>query len=162
MRLPPLPSDSSVQLPINILYTASGAKDDKDIVLKREDALRTLAHLYMQCFDIPKIAVIGTVGKSSTVEILRYIFGQKFNSFRAKVFIHEPQNFVLMNLNKNHQVALIKAASGVPDDYAYNSYVVDFDRQKIYNAIHAAAQNEMTDRQVNDVTNLSKHNSLQC
>ena len=31
--------------------------------------------------------------------------------------------------------------------------IVDFDRRKIYNAIHAAAQNEMTDRQVGDVTN---------
>lgn len=86
----------------NRLYTIY-VKDTKE-------ALLTLAHYYRSLFEIPVIGVTGSVGKTSTKEIIASVLSSKFNVHKTEGNFNNEIGLplTLFKLQKEHEVAVIE------------------------------------------------------
>lgn len=73
-------------------------------------ALGKIANHYKNQFKIPFIAVTGSVGKTSTKEVIASVLGKKFNVHKTdKNFNNEiGLPHTLFNLNKKHEVSVVE------------------------------------------------------
>ncbi len=78
-------------------------KDTKEALLK-------LAAYYRSLFEIPVIAVTGSVGKTSTKEIIAAVLSAKFNVHKTEGNYNNEIGLplTLFKLNKTHQVAVLE------------------------------------------------------
>lgn len=75
------------------------------------DAIRKIAHVYRKSFDIPMIAVVGAVGKTTTKELLASILSGRFKNVHKtdgseNGFLGIP--LTLLKLNSTHDIAVIE------------------------------------------------------
>ena len=94
------------------------------IIEDGKETLRRLGHLWVRCFDIPQIAVTGSTGKGSTVEMIRYIFAQKFLTLRTKIWASNQPQVELFRLTDEYQISIVEAAAGGPICNTRNSRLI--------------------------------------
>ncbi|MEN6462041.1 MAG: UDP-N-acetylmuramoyl-tripeptide--D-alanyl-D-alanine ligase [Syntrophomonas sp.] len=76
------------------------------------EALQQLATSYRAKFDVPVVAVTGSVGKTTTKDLLAFCLASRFNTLKT------PGNFnndiglplTILNLNPDHQVLVVEMA----------------------------------------------------
>lgn len=74
------------------------------------EALRDLATWYRAKFDIPVVAVTGSVGKTTTKEMIARVLEVKFNVLKTEGNLNSEIGapLTVLNLNKNHEIAVIE------------------------------------------------------
>lgn len=79
-------------------------------VADTQKALLDLAAYYRSLFDIPLIAITGSVGKTSTKDMIASVLGAKFNVLKTQGNFNNEIGLplTLFNLNKAHEVAVIE------------------------------------------------------
>ncbi len=98
-------------------------RDDK-FYIKVDDtrlALKALASAYRSKFDIPFVQITGSVGKTTTKEMIAAVLGAKLRVWKT------PENFnndigtplTLLGLGKEHQVAVIETGMNHFDEIRY-------------------------------------------
>jgi len=94
--------------------SAEEAKDvqDKTIILVEDTgkAIKELAAWYRSQFDIPIVAVTGSVGKTSTKDMISSILGQKFSVLKTQGNFNNEIGLPLtvFNLEDTHQAAILE------------------------------------------------------
>ncbi|MEN2774089.1 UDP-N-acetylmuramoyl-tripeptide--D-alanyl-D-alanine ligase [Acetivibrio clariflavus] len=86
---------------------------DGKIVIKVEDtlaALRKLAAYYRQKFDIPFVGITGSVGKTSTKDMVYSVLSQKYNVLRTQGNFNNEIGVPLtvFNLESYHEAAVVE------------------------------------------------------
>ncbi len=86
--------------------------DDK-VMIKVENTQKALAHIaawYRSLFDIPVVAVTGSVGKTSTKDMVAEVFSQKFNVLKTQGNFNNEIGLplTLFNLSPEHNAAIIE------------------------------------------------------
>ncbi len=97
---------------------ASAALLSKDIQLRIptlvvEDtvaALQKIAECYRKEFDIPVVGVTGSVGKTTTKEMIASVLSQKYNTLKTQGNLNNEIGlpFTVLELNSSHQAAVIE------------------------------------------------------
>ncbi len=120
---------------------------DAEIIFETEDtaviqvddtqiALQDLAACYRQLFRIPMVAVTGSVGKTTTKDLLALALSSRYNTLKT------PGNFnneiglplTLLSLKPDHQAAVIEMAMRAPGEIHRLSEIVQPDYAIISNA----------------------------
>lgn len=96
-----------------VLTTKEIQAIEEKAVIKVDDTLRALqdiASWYRSKFDIPFVAVTGSVGKTSTKDMIAHVMSQKFNTLKtAGNFNNEiGLPLTILNLNESHQAAVLE------------------------------------------------------
>jgi len=83
------------------------------VVIKVEDTLKALGKIaayYRQKFQIPVVAVTGSVGKTSTKEMIYSVLSQKFNVLKTKANYNNEIGLpmTLLELNSKHEAAVVE------------------------------------------------------
>lgn len=80
------------------------------VVKSATQALKDIARFYRSCLDIPVIGITGSVGKTSTKEMLASVLSEKFTVLKTlKNFNNEiglPQT--LLRIRENHEIAVVE------------------------------------------------------
>ena len=91
--------------------TIRGIKDEMLIKVENTDiALLTIAHHYKSQFKIPFIAITGSVGKTTTKELLALILSTKYNVLKNEKNYNNGYGvpLTLFNLSKEHEIGVIE------------------------------------------------------
>lgn len=85
------------------------------LVDSTEDALRTLATYYREQLTIPIVGIIGSVGKTSTKEMVASILSQEFNVLKTKGNFNNDIGLplTLLSIKEEHEAAVVEM--GVSD-----------------------------------------------
>lgn len=80
------------------------------------DALQKLAGAYRQLFDIPVVAVTGSVGKTTTKDILTSCLSSAYNTLKTEGNFNNEIGLPLsiFNLNREHEAAVFELAMRAP------------------------------------------------
>lgn len=102
-----------------VIDEAKYKKDDRYILV--EDVLSTLQKLanhHRKQFNIPVLGLTGTNGKTTTKELIHAVLSQKFNvlSTKGNLNNHIGVPLTLLNLNKDHEFAVIEMGANKPGD----------------------------------------------
>ena len=86
---------------------------DDVIYIKVEDsvkALKDLATVYRNRFNIPIIAVTGSVGKTTTKDMIYCVLARKYNTLKTKGNLNSNIGapMTVLNLNNSHEIAVIE------------------------------------------------------
>ena len=75
-----------------------------------QDALRDLASFYRRMFPIPVVAVTGSVGKTTTKDMVAAVLGEKFQVLKTDGNFNNNIGLPLtvLRLNRSHQVAVLE------------------------------------------------------
>ena len=81
-------------------------------------ALQDLARYYRSQFPIPLIAVTGSVGKTTTKEMIYYCLSSKFNTLKTEANFNNDIGvpLTLFRLEKKHQCAVLEMAMRGPGE----------------------------------------------
>ena len=73
-------------------------------------ALQKLSAYYRQLFDIPVIGITGSVGKTTTKEMIAAVLGEKYNVLKTPANLNNELGvpLTLMSLNERHTAAVIE------------------------------------------------------
>jgi UDP-N-acetylmuramoyl-tripeptide--D-alanyl-D-alanine ligase len=102
-----------------IVDEAVEVKDDRiihvDSVLL---TLQKLANYHRKQFDIPVLGITGSNGKTTTKELIGAVLAKKYNTLVTKGNLnnHLGVPFTLLNLNENHEIAIIEMGANKPGD----------------------------------------------
>lgn len=100
-----------------------------------ELALGDISKFYKEKFNIPFIAVTGSVGKTSTKDIISSVLKEKYNVLKNEGNFNNnigvPQT--LLNLNSNHDIAVIEMGMDKKGELTYLSNIVKPDIAVISN-----------------------------
>lgn len=82
--------------------------------------LQELAFHHRQQFDIPVIGITGSNGKTTTKELLHAVLSQSYNTLATKGNLnnHLGVPFTLLELNEQHEMAIIEMGANKPGDIA--------------------------------------------
>lgn len=85
------------------------------------EALGSIAGLYRKQFHGPLISITGSVGKTSTKEIVSAVLGQKFSVHKTEGTLnnHIGVPLTLMGLNSNSQVAVVELGMNKSGEIGY-------------------------------------------
>lgn len=75
-----------------------------------QDALRDLASYYRSLFTIPVVAVTGSVGKTTTKDMIAAVLGEKFTVLKTDGNYNNNIGLpmTVLRLNRNHQIAVLE------------------------------------------------------
>ena len=100
-----------------------------------QKALRDLARHYKQKFRIPFVAVTGSVGKTTTKDMVAAVLGERFKvlktegNFNNEVGLH----LTLLRLNSNHEICVVEMGMNHFGEIEYLSSIVEPDVAVITN-----------------------------
>lgn len=79
------------------------------------EAMRKLAAYYRNQFDIPVIGVTGSVGKTTTKEMIYYAISTKYNTLKNVGNLNNTIGLpsTLFNLNENYEAAVLEMATSI-------------------------------------------------
>lgn len=80
--------------------------------------LQQLANFHRKKFDIPVIGITGSNGKTTTKELVHAVLAKKYNTLctSGNLNNHLGVPFTLLELNENHEVAIIEMGANKPGD----------------------------------------------
>lgn len=80
------------------------------LVTSCKDALKELAAYYRQCLDIKVVGITGSVGKTSTKEMIASVLGQKYNVLKTEGNLNNEIGLPLtiFKIKDEHQVAVLE------------------------------------------------------
>ena len=83
-------------------------------------ALLVMAKAYRAIFDIPVVGITGSVGKTTTKELVANVLSQKFNTLKNERSFnnHTGVPLTLLRLNQEHRVAVIEMGTNTPGEIA--------------------------------------------
>lgn len=98
-------------------------------------ALRDLAKYYKQKFRIPFIAVTGSVGKTTTKDMIAAVLGAKYKVLKTEGNFNNELGLplTLLRLNQSYQCAVLEMGMSSPGEIAYLSEIVEPDIAVITN-----------------------------
>ena len=91
------------------------------IFIKVDDtlvALQKLASFYRSKFEIPVVGITGSVGKTTTKEMISCVLESRYNVLKTAGNLNGQVGLplTLFNLNKNHQIAVIEMGISMPNE----------------------------------------------
>jgi UDP-N-acetylmuramoyl-tripeptide--D-alanyl-D-alanine ligase len=104
-------------------------KNPSAVVIQVKDttqALGLFAAWHRQQFDIPVIAITGSVGKTTTKDYIAATLGGKFNVLSSQKSFnnHIGVPLTLLRLQASHKAAVVELGSNQPGDIAYLAKIV--------------------------------------
>jgi len=92
-------------------------------------ALRDLAKYYKSKFDIPFIAITGSVGKTTTKDMVAAALGEKFRVLKTDGNFNNDIGLPLtiLRLNSEHQICVLEMGMNHPGEIEYLSSIVEPD-----------------------------------
>lgn len=92
-------------------------------------ALRDLAVWYKNRFDIPVVAVTGSVGKTTTKDMVAAVLSEKYNVLKTEGNKNNDIGLpmTLLRLNRDHQIAVVELGINHPGEMGYLSAIAQPD-----------------------------------
>lgn len=92
-------------------------------------ALRDLARYYKQKFPIPVVAITGSVGKTTTKDMVAAVLGEKYNVLKTEGNLNNDIGvpMTLLRLKPEHQVAVLELGMNHAGEIDYLSALVEPD-----------------------------------
>ena len=92
-------------------------------------ALRDLAKYYKQKFPIPVVAITGSVGKTTTKDMVAAVLGEKYNVLKTEGNLNNDIGvpMTLLRLKPEHQVAVLELGMNHAGEIDYLSAIVEPD-----------------------------------
>ena len=92
-------------------------------------ALRDLAKYYKQKFNVPVIAITGSVGKTTTKDMVAAVLGEKFNVLKTEGNLNNDIGvpMTLLRLKPEHQIAVLELGMNHAGEIDYLSAIVEPD-----------------------------------
>ncbi len=89
-------------------------------------ALGELARNYIKCFDIPIIAITGSVGKTTSKEMIAQVLSTQYNVHKTKGNFNNHIGLPLsvLELNKDHDVAVFEMGMNAIGEIDYLSKII--------------------------------------
>ncbi len=86
-----------------------------------QDALRDLAVYYRNLFDIPVVAVTGSVGKTTTKDMVASVLGEKYRVLKTDGNLNNNIGLpmTILRLNRTHQIAVLEMGMNHPGEIDY-------------------------------------------
>ena len=105
------------------------------LVKNTQRALRDLARYYKQRFQIPYICVTGSVGKTTTKDMLAAVLGTKYKVLKTEGNFNNELGLplTLLRLNKSHECAVLEMGMSSKGEIDYLSEIVEPDVAVITN-----------------------------
>lgn len=105
------------------------------LVKDTRKALGDLARFYIKSMDIPVVAVTGSVGKTTTKDIIASVLSQKYNVLKTEGNFNNDIGvpLTIFRLNKEHEVAVIEMGMNHFDEISYLSSIANPDVAVITN-----------------------------
>lgn len=112
-------------------------------VRSTKKALRDLAGWYKRRFDIPFIAVTGSVGKTTTKDMVAAVLGEKYKVLKTEGNFNNAVGLplTLLRLNSTHQIAVVEMGMDHAGEIDYLSAIVEPDVAVITNIGDAHIEN---------------------
>ena len=112
-------------------------------VRSTKKALRDLAGWYKRRFAIPFIAVTGSVGKTTTKDMIAAVLGEKFKVLKTEGNFNNAVGLplTLLRLNSAHQIAVVEMGMDHAGEIDYLSAIVEPDVAVITNIGDAHIEN---------------------
>ena len=98
-------------------------------------AFRDLAYYYKQKFPIPVVALTGSVGKTTTKDMVAAVLGEKYNVLKTQGNLNNDLGvpMTLFNLDRTHELAVLELGMNHPGEIDYLSEIVEPDIALITN-----------------------------
>ncbi|MGN8874769.1 UDP-N-acetylmuramoyl-tripeptide--D-alanyl-D-alanine ligase [Pseudoflavonifractor sp. HCP28S3_F10] len=98
-------------------------------------ALRDLAKHYKQKFNIPFVALTGSVGKTTTKDMVAAVLGEKFNVLKTEGNLNNDIGvpMTLLRLTREHEIAVLELGMNHAGEIDYLSDIVEPDVALITN-----------------------------
>ena len=92
-------------------------------------ALRDLAKYYKQKFPIPVVAITGSVGKTTTKDMVAAVLGEKYNVLKTEGNLNNDIGvpMTLLRLKPEHQIAVLELGMNHAGEIDYLSAIVEPD-----------------------------------
>ncbi|MFQ8760409.1 MAG: UDP-N-acetylmuramoyl-tripeptide--D-alanyl-D-alanine ligase [Intestinimonas sp.] len=100
-----------------------------------QKALRDLARHYKQKFRIPFVAVTGSVGKTTTKDMVAAVLGERFKVLKTEGNFNNEVGLplTLLRLNSNHEICVVEMGMNHFGEIEYLSSIVEPDVAVITN-----------------------------
>ena len=100
-----------------------------------QKALRDLARHYKQKFRIPFVAVMGSVGKTTTKDMVAAVLGERFKVLKTEGNFNNEVGLplTLLRLNSNHEICVVEMGMNHFGEIEYLSSIVEPDVAVITN-----------------------------
>lgn len=100
-----------------------------------QKALRDLARYYKQKFQIPFVAITGSVGKTTTKDMVAAVLGEKFKVLKTEGNFNNEVGLplTLLRLNSSHQICVVEMGMNHFGEIEYLSGIVEPDVAVITN-----------------------------
>lgn len=120
--------------------------DPEKFYIKVEDtmlALRDLAYYYRHKFDIKVVAITGSVGKTTSKDMIASVLSQRFNVLKTDGNFNNNIGVpkTLFRLNSSHQVAVVEMGMNHPGEIDYLTKIANPDVAVITNIGDAHIEN---------------------
>ena len=104
-------------------------------VVSTQKALRDLARHYKQKFRIPFVAVTGSVGKTTTKDMVAAVLGERFKVLKTEGNFNNEVGLplTLLRLNSNHEICVVEMGMNHFGEIEYLSSIVEPDVAVITN-----------------------------
>lgn len=98
-------------------------------VRSTQRALRDLARYYKEMFPIPYVAVTGSVGKTTTKDMVAAVLGEKYNVLKTEGNLNNDIGvpMTLLRLKPEHQIAVLELGMNHAGEIDYLSAIVEPD-----------------------------------
>lgn len=112
-------------------------------VRSTQKALRDLARWYKRRFRIPFIAVTGSVGKTTTKDMIAAVLGEKFRVLKTEGNFNNAVGLplTLLRLNREHEICVVEMGMDHAGEIDYLSEIVEPDVAVITNIGDAHIEN---------------------
>lgn len=106
-------------------------------------ALRDLAYYYRHKFDVKIVAVTGSVGKTTTKDMIASVLGERFNVLKTDGNFNNNIGVpkTLFRLNRRHQIAVVEMGMNHPGEIDYLTRIANPDVAVITNIGDAHIEN---------------------
>lgn len=94
-----------------------------------QKALRDLAKYYKKKFSIPVVALTGSVGKTTTKDMVAAVLGEKYKVLKTEGNLNNEIGvpMTLLRLNREHQIAVLELGMNHAGEIDYLSAIVEPD-----------------------------------
>jgi len=84
-------------------------------------AMQTLSKFYLKRFDIPRLAITGTAGKTTCRKFIFTVLSTKYNVHTTigNYNNHIGMPLSILSLNRNHQISIVEIGTNKPGEIAY-------------------------------------------